>query len=93
MTEGLGSDSPLRAGWLLIRPSLTDFEEMKTILQNGIFDEELGWEGLGVPASYSGWNRTSDNHMWDFYGAQLEQGGILEYTFQFIFMKFCHVMC
>mmetsp|Transcript_14021 Transcript_14021/g.29502 ORF Transcript_14021/g.29502 Transcript_14021/m.29502 type:complete len:96 (+) Transcript_14021:138-425(+) len=67
---------------------------MKRILQNGIFDEELGWEGLGLPASYSGWTRTSENHMWDFYGAQLEQGGTLEtkHHFQHIFMKFCHVI-
>ena len=38
VAEGLGADSPLRAGWLLIRPSGTDYEQLESILKRGVFD-------------------------------------------------------
>jgi hypothetical protein len=75
VAEGLGGDSPLRAGWLLIRPSETDFKEMQQILTRGVFDKDRGWDCLDLPVEYAGWN--SDRKYpgnWEFYGSQLEQG-------------------
>lgn len=74
-SEGLGGDAPLRAGWLLIRPSASDFAGLVAIIENGKFDEELGWEHLDLPVEYPGWSRTEGAlHKWGFYGSQLEQG-------------------
>ena len=73
VAEGLGADSPLRAGWLLIRPSKTDYEQMESILKRGVFDESKGWDGLDLPVDYPGWVSKIDDK-WGFYGSQLEQG-------------------
>ena len=73
VAEGLGVDSPLRAGWLLIRPSGTDYEQMESILKRGIFDGSKGWDGFDLPVDYPGWTSSIDEK-WGFYGSQLEQG-------------------
>ena len=73
VAEGLGVDSPLRAGWLLIQPSGTDYEQMESILKRGVFDESKGWDGLNLPTDYPGWVSKIEEK-WGFYGSQLEQG-------------------
>ena len=73
VAEGLGADSPLRAGWLLIRPSGTDYEQLESILKRGVFDESKGWDGLNLPTDYPGWASEIEDK-WGFYGSQLEQG-------------------
>ena len=73
VAEGLGADSPLRAGWLLIRPSETDYQQMESILKRGVFDSSKGWDGLDLPIDYPGWVSKIDDK-WGFYGSQLEQG-------------------
>ena len=82
VAEGLGADSPLRAGWLLIRPSETDYEQMESILKRGVFDSSKGWDGLDLPINYPGWVSNIDRK-WGFYGSQLEQGKSLRETFNF----------
>ena len=73
VAEGLGADSPLRAGWLLIRPSETDYQQMESILKRGVFDSSKGWDGPDLPIDYPGWVSKIDDK-WGFYGSQLEQG-------------------
>ncbi len=74
VAEGLGMDSPLRAGWLMIRPSHNDFQELEEILKRGRFDETLGWDHLSLPCEYPGWQPSPKAKNWEFYGSQLEQG-------------------
>lgn len=75
VAEGLGVDSPLRAGWILITPSQHDFDEMDAILKRGNFDSELGWDGLELDTAYPGWDWNDEEaDKWDFYGSSLEQG-------------------
>ena len=73
VAEGLGPDSPLRAGWMMIKPSQSNFNAMEKILQAGIFDKTRGWNQLDLPVDYPGWKSRSD---WNFYGSSLEQGEI-----------------
>lgn len=75
VAEGLGADSPLRAGWLMIKPSEADFKEMQQILNRGVFDNDRGWDCLDLPVEYPGWNsQRKYPGNWEFYGSQLEQG-------------------
>ena len=76
VSEGLGRDSPLRAGWTLLKPSNEDFAELEKIAMDGKFDEQLGWEHLNLPVDFPGWTSSeqSPDKKWGFYGAQLEQG-------------------
>ena len=74
VAEGLGTDSPLRAGWLLIEPSTDDFLSMQEIIHRGEFDSELGWDYSELDVEYPGWEKNEEDAMWTFYGAQLEQG-------------------
>lgn len=75
VAEGLGPDSPLRAGWLMIQPSEADFKEMQQILTRGVFDNDRGWDGLDLPVEYAGWkSQRKYPGNWEFYGSQLEQG-------------------
>ena len=73
VAEGLGPDSPLRAGWMMIKPSQSNFNAMEKILQLGTFDKIRGWNQLDLPVEYPGWRSFSD---WNFYGSSLEQGEI-----------------
>jgi hypothetical protein len=78
VAEGLGGDSPLRAGWILIKPSQHDFREMEDIFKRGNFDSKYGWDGMELKAEYPGWDAKKDDaDEWDFYGSQLEQGKII----------------
>jgi hypothetical protein len=72
VAEGLGADSPLRAGWLMLKPSSEDFNEMQQLLELGVFTSELGWDNLGLPVQYPGWLYPTSGS-WEFYGSQLEQ--------------------
>eukprot|EP00804_Cyclotella_cryptica_P013053 CCRYP_002359-RA/>CCRYP_002359-RA protein AED:0.09 eAED:0.14 QI:151/0.85/0.75/1/0.85/0.75/8/502/1448 len=83
VSEGLGSDSPLRAGWLLIQPSLQDFNSMQQLLERGVFTCEHGWDNLDLPVQYPGWHRKSSSNNWEFYGSQLEQGLLYHQFFAF----------
>jgi hypothetical protein len=76
VAEGLGSDSPLRAGWLMLKPSTDDFIEMQHLLERGVFTSEHGWDNLDLALEYPGWSGLEDNEdaSWNFYGSQLEQG-------------------
>lgn len=75
VTEGLGGDSPLRAGWLMIRPSDADFEQLERIARDGKFDDKLGWDHLDLPVEYPGWEHGKGAlNKWGFFGSQLEQG-------------------
>jgi hypothetical protein len=74
VAEGLGSDSPLRAGWLMIEPSLTVFDDLQKILERGVFSSELGWDDMNLPVEYPGWEPANPKNNWEFYGSQLEQG-------------------
>lgn len=75
VAEGLGVDSPLRAGWILLTPSQNDFDEMEAILKRGKFDSKLGWDFLELDTTYPGWNwKEEEADGWDFYGSSLEQG-------------------
>jgi len=74
VAEGLGSDSPLRAGWLMIRPSLDDFNKMQQLLEQGVFTSEHGWDNLDLPVQYPGWAPVNPFYHWNFYGSELEQG-------------------
>ena len=75
VAEGLGSDSPLRAGWLMIKPSAEDFNNMQQLLERGEFTNEHGWDNLGLAVEYPGWTPAKPSNKWEFYGSQLEQGG------------------
>ncbi|KAL3795747.1 hypothetical protein HJC23_008234 [Cyclotella cryptica] len=89
VAEGLGADSPLRAGWLLIQPSEVDFEEMQQILNRGVFDDDNGWDSLDLPVEYPGWiseRKLAGN--WEFYGSQLEQGKSLRCCFGIVLNKY-----
>ena len=70
----MGDDSPLRAGWLLLRPSLEDFNSLQLLVETGKFDEQRGWNSLDLPVDYPGWSNPAKTAAWGFYGAQLEQG-------------------
>ena len=72
VAEGLGSDSPLRAGWMMVKPSRLAFDMMEDILKHGTFDKLQGWDSLGLPVEYPGWNYPKSD--WNFYGSSLEQG-------------------
>jgi hypothetical protein len=74
VAEGLGSDSPLRAGWLMIKPSVEDFNEMQQLLERGVFTSEHGWDNLDLVVEYPGWTPAKPTNKWEFYGSQLEQG-------------------
>jgi hypothetical protein len=74
VAEGLGSDSPLRAGWLMIKPSVEDFSEMQQLLERGVFTSEHGWDNLDLAVEYPGWTPAKPTNKWEFYGSQLEQG-------------------
>ena len=76
VSEGLGSESPLRAGWMLLKPSKDDFAYLESLVKNAPFDESLGWDYLDLPVDYPGWARTDELSLskWGFYGSQLEQG-------------------
>lgn len=74
VAEGLGIDSPLRAGWLLIKPSHDDFLGMQDILERGKFDFELGWDYSKLDVVYPEWEKDKKDASWNFYGSQLEQG-------------------
>jgi len=84
VAEGLGNDSPLRAGWVMIKPSNNDFEKLQSIVKGGHFNEDLGWDYLALPVEYPGWNPiTKKPKGWGFYGSQLEQGKVLVTYFLF----------
>ena len=72
VAEGLGFDSPLRAGWMMIKPSQVAFEDIQDILKHGSFDTSKGWDSLGLPVNYPGWIYPKSD--WNFYGSSLEQG-------------------
>lgn len=74
VAEGLGPDSPLRAGWLLIRPSMSDFNAMQQLLERGVFTTQHGWDNLDLPVDYPDWRPANVFINWEFYGSQLEQG-------------------
>jgi hypothetical protein len=74
VAEGRGSESPIRAGWLMIWPSLHDFDAMKQLLERGVFTSERGWDNLDLPVDYPGWKAPKSMNNWEFYGSQLEQG-------------------
>ncbi|KAL3800022.1 hypothetical protein ACHAWO_004700 [Cyclotella atomus] len=78
VAEGLGNDSPLRAGWMMIRPSQEVYECMKDVLRSGNFNKAHGWDNLDLPVNYPG--RKSTAQGWTFYGSSLEQG-LLFHTF------------
>jgi hypothetical protein len=80
VAEGLGSDSPLRAGWLMIQPSVHDFQSMQVLLQRGVFSTQYGWDNLNLPVQYPGWKPKNPLSNWEFYGSQLEQG-VLSFLF------------
>lgn len=79
VSEGLGSDSPIRAGWMMIKPSQSDFNAMESILKNGNFEKTRGWNRLNLPVKYPGWTKSGDQSRsdWNFYGSSLEQGAII----------------
>jgi hypothetical protein len=74
VAEGLGSESPLRAGWLMIQPSTEVFHDLQAILERGQFSSELGWDDMNLPVRYPGWKPANPHNKWEFYGSQLEQG-------------------
>ena len=74
VAEGLGSDSPLRAGWMMIEPSIEDFSEMQKLLEHGVFTTKHGWGNLDLAVEYPGWAPAKPSNNWEFYGSQLEQG-------------------
>ena len=74
VAEGLGSDSPLRAGWMMIKPSTEDFSAMQQLLERGVFTVEHGWDNLDLAVEYPGWAPAKPSNNWEFYGSQLEQG-------------------
>lgn len=73
VAEGLGSDSPLRAGWIMMEPNQDYFNEMASILKRGQFDSSSGWDYMELNVEYPGWEKKNVDQ-WDFYGSQLEQG-------------------
>ena len=83
VSEGLGGDSPLRAGWIMLRPSSEDFQELQDIVTRGKFDTHTGWDNLSLPVAYPGWSRKKETaqNEWGFYGAQLEQGLLYFYFY------------
>lgn len=81
VSEGLGMDSPLRAGWFMIKPSDADFQAIERIVKRGNFDENLGWDHLNLPCEYPGWQPSDAAKRWEFYGSQLEQGKSSSYKF------------
>ena len=75
VSEGLGKDSPLRAGWMLLYPSEDDFNALQSMILRGKFDELLGWDYLDLPVQYPGWkSNQKSSEQWNFYGSELEQG-------------------
>lgn len=74
VAEGLGDDSPVRAGWLMIRPSHHDFRDITKLLERGVFSNKRGWDTLDLPVAYPGWRVSKSTNNWEFYGSQLEQG-------------------
>jgi hypothetical protein len=78
VSEGLGTDSPLRAGWMMIKPSQSNFDAMEAILTEGSFDQVHGWNGLDLPVVYPNWNTNSG---WNFYGSSLEQGLLFHFFY------------
>jgi hypothetical protein len=81
VAEGLGTDSPLRAGWLMIKPSADDFHNMKELLERGTFSGEHGWDNLDLVVEYPGWSPAKPSNKWEFYGSQLEQGVLFHYFY------------
>jgi hypothetical protein len=77
VAEGLGNDSPLRAGWMMIKPSQEDYDSMTDLLRSGNFSKVHGWNYLDLPVDYPGWKSHAG---WNFYGSSLEQG-VLFHTF------------
>ena len=75
VSEGLGLDSPLRAGWMMLQPSQSNFNAMEGILKTGSFDKVHGWNHLDLPLEYPGLVKSGSD--WNFYGSSLEQGEIL----------------
>jgi hypothetical protein len=74
VAEGLGNDSPIRAGWLMIRPSIRDFLDMQQLLERGVFSHQRGWDAQDLAVEYPGWKVSTSTNSWEFYGSQLEQG-------------------
>lgn len=75
VSEGLGIDSPLRAGWMILYPSEDDFNALQSLILRGLFDERLGWDYLNLPVQYPGWkSNQKSTEQWNFYGSELEQG-------------------
>ncbi|KAL3779513.1 hypothetical protein HJC23_011149 [Cyclotella cryptica] len=83
VSEGLGPDSPIRAGWMMIKPSQSDFDAMEKILKDGSFDKIHGWNHLNVPVEYPGWMKSGDESRsdWNFYGSSLEQGLLFHFFY------------
>eukprot|EP00956_Cyclotella_meneghiniana_P009335 scaffold12924_cov40-Cyclotella_meneghiniana.AAC.1 len=81
VAEGLGSDSPLRAGWMMIKPSTEDFSAMQQLLERGVFTVEHGWDNLDLAVEYPGWAPAKPFINWEFYGSQLEQGLLFHYFY------------
>lgn len=77
VSEGLGLDSPVRSGWLMLYPSVQDFKDMEQLLQRGLFTNEHGWDNLDLPVEYPGWKLVDSSSNWKFYGSQLEQGEVV----------------
>ena len=73
VSEGLGRDSPLRAGWLLLKPSIEDFNGLSAIVHRGKFNFDSGWDNLNLPVKYPDWS-SNKIEKWGFYGSELEQG-------------------
>eukprot|EP00956_Cyclotella_meneghiniana_P012049 scaffold17102_cov82-Cyclotella_meneghiniana.AAC.1 len=81
VAEGLGSDSPLRAGWMMIKPSTEDFSAMQQLLERGVFTAKHGWDNLDLAVEYPGWAPAKPSNNWEFYGSQLEQGLLFHYFY------------
>ncbi|KAL7478737.1 hypothetical protein ACHAW6_004488, partial [Cyclotella cf. meneghiniana] len=81
VAEGLGSDSPLRAGWFMLQPPEKDFLNIQGILDRGTFTSEHGWDNLDLPLEYPGWKSSHPSRTWEFYGSQLEQGLLFHYFY------------
>lgn len=74
VTEGLGTDSPIRGGWFMVRPSGARFKVLQALVKRGDFSKAKGWDQRDLAVDLPGWEPKSNTNKWGFYGSQLEQG-------------------